>query len=77
MSERKLEIQVGIVFVLALAVLVLGVLWFKSYHYRAENVKMTVVFPKTSGLVRGDPVEVLGVPSGQVAEIRTEKAAQR
>ena len=72
MSERKLEIQVGVVFLLALAILVFGVLWFKNYKYRAEKVEVTVVFPKTSGLIKGDPVEVLGVPSGQVSAIRNE-----
>lgn len=72
MNERKLEIQVGIVFVLAVVILILGVLWFKNYRYRGENTQVTVTFPKTSGLIRGDPVEVLGVPSGQVSAIRHE-----
>jgi len=72
MSDRKLEIQVGIVFVLAVVVLVLGILWFKNARLRADNQELTIAFPKTSGLVRGDAVEVRGVPSGNVREIRYE-----
>ena len=70
MSERKIEVQVGIVFVLAVAVLVSGVLWFKNTRLRARSQIVTVSFPKTSGLIRGDAVEVRGVPSGQVKDIR-------
>ena len=70
MSERKAEIQAGIAFLLSVIVLIAGVLWFKNFRIASKNVKIQVEFPNTSGLVKGDPVEVRGVPSGQVDEIR-------
>ena len=72
MSERSNQIRVGVIFILAVIVLVAGVLWFKNFRISGRNVKATVEFPNTSGLVRGDPVEVSGVPSGQVSQIRYE-----
>ena len=47
-------------------------LWFKNFKFGGANVKVTVEFARTSGLVRGDPVEVRGVPSGQVSRILFE-----
>jgi phospholipid/cholesterol/gamma-HCH transport system substrate-binding protein len=73
-GDRKLEIQVGIVFVLAVLILVFGVMWFKNYSFRSTYARVTIVFPSTSGLLKGDPVEVAGVPSGQVQAIRQEDA---
>ena len=72
MSERSQQVRVGVAFILSLIVLVAGVLWFKNFQFGGRNVRFTVEFPRTSGLVRGDPVEVHGVPSGQVAGIRFE-----
>ncbi len=69
MSVRRAEIQTGIAFILSVIVLVGGVLWFKNFRIGAKNAKVQVAFPSTSGLVRGDPVEVRGVPAGQVDEI--------
>jgi phospholipid/cholesterol/gamma-HCH transport system substrate-binding protein len=69
MSERKAEVQAGIVFILSVIVLVGGVLWLKNFRLGAKNAKVRAEFPSTSGLVQGDPVEVLGVPAGQVDEI--------
>jgi phospholipid/cholesterol/gamma-HCH transport system substrate-binding protein len=73
MSERSQQVRVGIAFLLSVAVLVAGVLWFKNFKFGGTIVKVTVEFPTTSGLVRGDPVEVRGVPSGQVSRILFEE----
>jgi len=72
MSDRKLELQVGVIFLLSVVVLVAGVLWFKNYHLGQKETEVTIEFPTTSGLVRGDLVEVQGVTSGEVAVIRFE-----
>lgn len=72
MSERGQQIRVGIIFIVSVALLVAGVLWFKNFKFGGANNRVTVEFATTSGLVRGDPVEVRGVPSGQVSEIRFE-----
>jgi phospholipid/cholesterol/gamma-HCH transport system substrate-binding protein len=75
--ERRAEIQAGLAFIFSVIVLVGGVLWFKNFRIGAKNVKIQVEFPNTSGLVRGDPVEIRGVPSGQVDEIRVEGGGAR
>jgi phospholipid/cholesterol/gamma-HCH transport system substrate-binding protein len=69
MSERSQQALVGLVFVVSVVVLIAGVLWFKNYHFGQQNVLVTVDFPSTSGLVKGDLVEVQGVTSGEVAAI--------
>lgn len=69
MSERKLQIQVGILFIVSVAVLIAGVLWFKEFTIGGHNYNVVVEFPQTSGLVKGDPVDVKGVRSGKVENI--------
>ena len=77
MSERKQEIQVGIAFILAVALLVGGVLWFKEFRIGGTTYEIHVDFPTASGLVRGDPVEVQGVSSGKVEAIRYDNGKAR
>lgn len=72
MSDRKLQIQVGVLFLVSVAVLVWGVLWFKEYRIGGENYYLDIQFGSTSGLFQGDAVEVLGVSSGKVETIRFE-----
>ncbi len=69
MSERSQQIQVGVVFILSIIVLVAGVLWFKEFKIGGANYEVQVLFPSTSGLIKGDPVEVQGVSSGKVLDI--------
>ncbi len=72
MSEQRYHVQVGIVFILAIVVLIWGVLWFKDFKIRGTTYDMKVAFPTASGLIKGDPVEVQGVPSGKVSAITFE-----
>ena len=48
----------------------LGILWFKEFKIRGRTFEQTIEFQSTSGLVKGDPVEVKGVPSGKVDDIK-------
>jgi len=73
MTERRLHAQVGLLFLLSVAVLVLGILWFKEFQVRGRTFAQLIEFQTTSGLVKGDPVEVKGVPSGKVEEINFEE----
>jgi phospholipid/cholesterol/gamma-HCH transport system substrate-binding protein len=73
MTERRLHAQVGLLFLLSVTVLVLGILWFKEFQIRGRTFKQTIEFQSTSGLVKGDPVEVKGVPSGKVEDIQFEE----
>src|SRR6185436_7363676 len=73
MSERRLHAQVGLLFVLSVTVLVLGILWFKEFQIRGRTYTQIIEFQTTSGVVKGDPVEVKGVPSGKVEDITLEE----
>ena len=73
MTERRLHAQVGLLFLLSVTVLVLGILWFKEFQVRGRTFKQMIEFQTTSGLVKGDPVEVKGVPSGKVEDITYEE----
>jgi phospholipid/cholesterol/gamma-HCH transport system substrate-binding protein len=73
MSERRLHAQVGLLFVLSVTVLVLGILWFKEFQIRGRTYTQIIEFQTTSGVVKGDPVEVKGVPSGKVEDITFEE----
>lgn len=71
-SERMRLIQVGVLFVLSIMVLVAGVLWFKEFQFGQKRAVVIAQFPSTSGLIKGDNVEVSGVPSGHVSGIKYE-----
>ncbi|HET9233027.1 MAG TPA: MlaD family protein, partial [Candidatus Eisenbacteria bacterium] len=73
MTERRLHAQVGLLFLLSVTVLVLGILWFKEFKVQGNTYTQAIEFQTTSGLVKGDPVEVKGVPSGKVNDIRYEE----
>lgn len=73
MTDRRQQIQVGILFIASLVILITGVLWFKEFSIGKKTYEVTVEFPSTSGLAKGDPVEVKGVPSGKVVDIRFDK----
>jgi phospholipid/cholesterol/gamma-HCH transport system substrate-binding protein len=72
MPERKHQVQVGVLFLLSVAILVWGVMWFKEIRLGERSYEILGQFRTSTGLLKGDPVEVLGVPSGEVAEIRFE-----
>lgn len=71
-TERSKHVEVGVLFIASIVALVTGVLWFKDFQFGKQRTQVTVQFPSTSGLVKGDAVEVQGVPSGQVSDIRFE-----
>jgi phospholipid/cholesterol/gamma-HCH transport system substrate-binding protein len=72
MSDRRNQVQVGILFIASVIILVAGILWFKEYTIGGQTYNLIAEFESTSGLIKGDPVEVKGVSSGKVAEIRFE-----
>ncbi len=70
MAEKRPELQAGIAFILSVIIVIVGILWFKNFKIGAKKVKIQVEFPTTSGLLKGDPVEVRGVSSGEVDAIK-------
>lgn len=72
-NERKKLALIGCLFLLSVTILIGGILWFKNVRIGGQSQAVRVEFPSTSGLVKGDPVEVHGVPSGQVEQIVFEE----
>jgi len=69
MRDRKVELQVGLVVVLAVVILVWGIIWLKEYKFRQKRYTYSALFPNVGALEVGDPVAVLGVAKGEVERI--------
>jgi phospholipid/cholesterol/gamma-HCH transport system substrate-binding protein len=72
-AERKKLAVIGALFLFSVVILIGGIMWFKNVRLGGQSQKVRVEFPSTSGLVKGDPVEVHGVPSGQIEDIVFEE----
>ena len=68
MDRRQNEVQVGIVTIVALAVLVVGMMWLKDATIGGGVNSYQVDFPTVEGLQVGDRIQVRGIRSGQVAD---------
>jgi len=70
MSTRAREIQVGLTVLVALGVTLWGATWLKerSLHRRVKVWRVT--FPQTGGLSNSDEVQVNGIRSGNVSEVK-------
>jgi len=69
LSRERYELQVGFVFLLALVLLVIGVLWAKRIKPGQQEMAIEVLFPSVGGLNPGDDVLVSGVRLGAVKDI--------
>jgi phospholipid/cholesterol/gamma-HCH transport system substrate-binding protein len=69
MDNRTVELRVGIVVVIAVAVLFFGALWLKEIKFNVERYSYNVLFPNVGALEVGDPIAVLGVEKGKVERI--------
>lgn len=65
--------RVGMFTIVALAVLIVGYLWFQEMLEAADYREVQVRFPAGGGLKPGDPVQIQGVKRGKVLDIRPEK----
>jgi phospholipid/cholesterol/gamma-HCH transport system substrate-binding protein len=77
MTTRKTEIQVGIAVVLALAILVLGIMWIGEFRLNRRWQTYSVYFDEVGGLSPGDPVTVAGLELGKVGVIVLEDGRVR
>ncbi len=64
------EIKVGIITVVAIALLALYVFYLRGYQAASSTYTVCVVFDDARGLQRGDPVRMVGVKIGEVALVR-------
>ncbi len=69
MDNRTVEIRVGLTVFIALAILVLGLMWLKDYRYNVSRYQVKAVFPNAGVLGAGDPVTVSGVEKGKVQRV--------
>ncbi len=68
--SRRVEIQVGIAVLAALAILVLGVTWLKEFSLERRVRTWHVVFLQTGGLGASDEVQVNGLRKGAVKSMK-------
>lgn len=68
-ANRRMEIQVGITVIAALAVLLFGVTWLKQISLARKNSTWHVAFPQAGGIGEGDEVQVNGIKKGDVSEV--------
>ena len=69
MTSRGLEIRVGAVVVLAMALLVVGTMWFQRFQLAEKRYSFYVRFTDVGGLLADDAVFVNGVERGKVERI--------
>jgi phospholipid/cholesterol/gamma-HCH transport system substrate-binding protein len=70
MALRSTEIRVGLVVIIAAAILLFSLLWIKGFHINRHRYELAIVFPTVGGLSAGDPVQVAGVEKGKVKDVQ-------
>jgi len=68
-SNKSTELRVGVVVLLACAILIFGLIWVKGIRFDQTRYRYSVIFPNVGALEVGDPVSVSGVPKGKVEKI--------
>jgi phospholipid/cholesterol/gamma-HCH transport system substrate-binding protein len=74
---RRAAIQVGIMGLVAIALLLGGVVWVKEYRIGQSKQPYTALFQEVGSLSTGDPVSVRGVRMGAVTDVRLEDRTVR
>ena len=69
LSRERFELYVGTVFILAMALLVLGVVWAKQFRAATPEMRIEARFPAVGGLLKGDVVSVSGLRMGEVSDV--------
>ena len=69
MDGAKTELKVGITVLVAVAILVVGLLWLKGFELRKSRYLQYVWFSNIGALNVGDPVSISGVNKGKVESI--------
>ena len=70
MPAKSIELKVGLVVIVACAILIFGLIWVKGIRFDQTRYKYSVVFPNVGSLEVGDPVCISGVPKGKVEKIK-------
>ena len=67
--SRRTEIHVGVMVLVALAILVVGVTWLKEFSLARKQKVWMVHFEQTGGLAQSDEVQVNGLRKGDVQKV--------
>jgi phospholipid/cholesterol/gamma-HCH transport system substrate-binding protein len=68
-NSKSVELRVGLVVLLACAILIFGLIWVKGIRFDQTRYRYSAIFPNVGALEVGDPVSVSGVPKGKVEKI--------
>ncbi len=68
-SDKSRELKVGLVSIVAMAILLAGISLGKGWLAGAGRTEVTIRFPRSAGLKESDPVVVNGVRRGTVREV--------
>lgn len=71
--NRRSDVKVGIVVILAIIVIVGGVVWLKGARLGVEEVTVEARFREAGQLQEGNPVKMRGVFIGRVQEVALEQ----
>ncbi len=69
MQKQNMNLAVGIVILVAIAILIGGVRFLSETKFRESTYKISAVFNNVGTLTEGDPVKINGVKKGKVKQI--------
>jgi phospholipid/cholesterol/gamma-HCH transport system substrate-binding protein len=70
MALKSTEIRVGLVVIIAAAILLFSLLWIRGFRINHRRYELAIIFPTVGGLTAGDPVQVAGVEKGKVKDVQ-------
>ncbi len=71
--QRGAEVKVGLIALLALALLAFFVFVVAGYRFTSHTYKVCATFDSAQGIQRGDPVMLAGVRIGEVSAVTVDK----
>jgi phospholipid/cholesterol/gamma-HCH transport system substrate-binding protein len=72
--NRRNEVVVGAVVLLAIALLIVGTIWLKGTGFGREETEIRARFGQVGQLLKGNAVKLRGVPIGRVESIELDPA---
>lgn len=72
MASKNIELKVGLLVIIGVAILLGAIYIAKGYQYGQEYYSISVWFPEVGALSPGDPVSISGVNKGKVKELTLE-----
>ncbi len=69
MATNNIELRVGLVIIMGLAIFIGAIIWIQGYRFGKHNFEVTAVFDEVGNLSKGDPVNVSGIRKGKVKDL--------